>query len=64
VRYTALAQEHPEHAHRLLELLEEDTAERWHYYTQLAAMERKAPEPVDAEPETPEAVRHRPKGGR
>ncbi len=47
VRYTALAQEHPEHAHRLLELLEEDTAERWHYYTQMASVERKAPEPAD-----------------
>ncbi|HTT91359.1 MAG TPA: pyruvate:ferredoxin (flavodoxin) oxidoreductase [Acidimicrobiales bacterium] len=44
VRYTALAREDPEHAHRLLELLEEDTAERWHYYTQLAGVERKAPE--------------------
>jgi pyruvate-ferredoxin/flavodoxin oxidoreductase len=51
VRYTALAQEHPEHAHRLLELLEEDTAERWHYYTQLAAVERRAPEPAGPERE-------------
>ena len=46
VRYTALAREHPEHAHRLLELLQADTSERWHYYTQLAEMERTAPEPA------------------
>ena len=74
VRYTALAREHPEHAHRLLELLEEDTAERWHYYTQLAGMERKAPDPVDPDPgdadlagaeaEPGEAVLRRPKGAR
>ncbi|HXW82222.1 MAG TPA: pyruvate:ferredoxin (flavodoxin) oxidoreductase, partial [Acidimicrobiales bacterium] len=50
-RYTSLAQEHPEHAHRLMELLESDTAERWHYYHQLAEIERKAPEGADQEHE-------------
>jgi pyruvate-ferredoxin/flavodoxin oxidoreductase len=64
VRYTALAQEHPEHAHRLLELLEEDTAERWHYYTQLAGVERKAPEPPDDEHEDHGEAGCRPKGAR
>ncbi|HTW10453.1 MAG TPA: pyruvate:ferredoxin (flavodoxin) oxidoreductase [Acidimicrobiales bacterium] len=48
VRYTALAQQHPDHARRLIELLQEDTKERWHYYSQLAAMDRKAPEHDDA----------------
>jgi pyruvate-ferredoxin/flavodoxin oxidoreductase len=49
VRYTTLAQEHPGHAHRLMELLESDTAERWRYYHQLAEIERKAPEGADEE---------------
>ncbi|HTV10321.1 MAG TPA: pyruvate:ferredoxin (flavodoxin) oxidoreductase [Acidimicrobiales bacterium] len=46
VRYTTLAREHPEHARHLVELLQADTSERWHYYTQLAGMERRAPEPA------------------
>lgn len=40
VRYSALTRGTDEHAHRLLEMREEDTAERWHYYSQLAGMER------------------------
>jgi len=40
VRFASLARRDPELAARLLELLEADTAERWRYYSQLAAMER------------------------
>jgi len=46
VRYRSLARENPEEAEHLLELLQADTTERWHYYSQLAAMERRAPEPA------------------
>ena len=44
VRYTSLEREQPEHAHHLLKLLQSDTTERWHYYSQLAGVERQAPE--------------------
>ena len=48
-RYTSLARQDADHAKRLFELLEADTAERWRYYSQLAAMERTVPEIPEGE---------------
>ncbi len=42
VRYASLARRDPQHAARLLKLLEADVSERWRYYQQLAGMERTA----------------------
>ena len=44
VRYTSLEREQPQRAQHLLQLLQADTTERWHYYSQLATVERQAPE--------------------
>jgi pyruvate-ferredoxin/flavodoxin oxidoreductase len=46
-RYRVLAREHPDQAQHMLELLQADTGERWHYYSQLAGMERRAPEHLE-----------------
>jgi pyruvate-ferredoxin/flavodoxin oxidoreductase len=47
VRYASLARQDADHAKRLMQLLEADTAERWRYYNQLASMERTVPEVLD-----------------
>jgi pyruvate-ferredoxin/flavodoxin oxidoreductase len=49
VRYTSLMRQDPEQGKRLVELLEADTAERWRYYSQLAAMERTVHEMPEVE---------------
>jgi len=42
-RFAVLERTHPERARELGELLQADADERWHYYTQLAAMHRSIP---------------------
>ncbi|MFA4964429.1 MAG: pyruvate:ferredoxin (flavodoxin) oxidoreductase [Thermoleophilia bacterium] len=39
-RFAILARTHPERSERLLELIQADVDERWHYYEQLAAIKR------------------------
>ncbi|MDA8295089.1 MAG: pyruvate:ferredoxin (flavodoxin) oxidoreductase [Actinomycetota bacterium] len=48
VRYASLARSDPARASELVELLQQDTEERWRYYRQLAGLERTMHEP-DAE---------------
>jgi pyruvate-ferredoxin/flavodoxin oxidoreductase len=52
-RYAILGRTHPERADRLATLVQADVDERWHYYEQLAAMERAVPHEPDpaAQPE-------------
>ena len=52
-RFAMLTRSNPEHAERLLELAQRDIDDQWHYYEQLAGVERQvlraselAPEPV------------------
>ncbi|HUB69935.1 MAG TPA: pyruvate:ferredoxin (flavodoxin) oxidoreductase [Acidimicrobiales bacterium] len=40
VRFAALARAHPDHAKELADLLQKDVDERWHYYQQLAGVQR------------------------
>jgi pyruvate-ferredoxin/flavodoxin oxidoreductase len=49
VRYRALARERPDQAQHMLDLLQADTAERWRYYSQLAGVERRAPEHLEVD---------------
>ena len=49
-RFAILQRTHPERAERLAELAQADVDERWHYYSQLAGIARRAPAP-DVEPE-------------
>ncbi|MET1133533.1 MAG: pyruvate:ferredoxin (flavodoxin) oxidoreductase, partial [Aeromicrobium sp.] len=42
-RFAALTRAHPERAHELAVLLQADADERWHYYSQLATIERAVP---------------------
>ena len=42
-RYAVLGRTHPERAEHLAALVQADVDERWHYYQQLAAMERAIP---------------------
>ncbi len=42
-RFATLARSDPERAEQLLELAQADADARWHYYEQLAEIERKAP---------------------
>jgi pyruvate-ferredoxin/flavodoxin oxidoreductase len=46
-RYAILERTHPERAARLASLVQADVDERWHYYEQLAAMERAIPHEPD-----------------
>jgi pyruvate-ferredoxin/flavodoxin oxidoreductase len=46
-RYAILGRTHPERAARLASLVQADVDERWHYYEQLAAMERAVPHEPD-----------------
>ena len=46
-RYAVLHRTHPERAARLASLVQADVDERWHYYEQLAAMERAVPHESD-----------------
>jgi pyruvate-ferredoxin/flavodoxin oxidoreductase len=46
-RYAILGRTHPERAERLASLVQADVDERWHYYEQLAAMERAIPHEPD-----------------
>jgi pyruvate-ferredoxin/flavodoxin oxidoreductase len=48
-RFGMLAGKDADLADRLLELAQDDVDERWHYYEQLAAVERTAPHAVDDE---------------
>jgi len=50
-RFAILTRTHPELAERLLLQAQADVDERWRYYTQLAAIERKAPLSADTDPE-------------
>ena len=42
-RFAVLARTHPERAAELAELAQADADERWHYYEQLAGVERTVP---------------------
>jgi pyruvate-ferredoxin/flavodoxin oxidoreductase len=55
-RYAMLARSDPERAHRLLEAAQRDVDERWRWYSQLAGLERSAPD-IDgvAAPHAPDA---------
>jgi pyruvate-ferredoxin/flavodoxin oxidoreductase len=46
-RYAILGRTHPERAERLVALVQADVDERWHYYQQLAAMQRAVPHEPD-----------------
>jgi len=50
-RFAVLARTHPERAAQLAALAQADVDERWHYYTQLAGIERSVPHVPDVEPE-------------
>jgi pyruvate-ferredoxin/flavodoxin oxidoreductase len=43
-RFAMLARSDPEHARRLFELAQNDIDDRWHYYEQMAGVEREIPE--------------------
>jgi len=43
-RFTMLARSEPERARHLLALAQADIDERWHYYEQLAGVERSVPQ--------------------
>jgi pyruvate-ferredoxin/flavodoxin oxidoreductase len=57
-RYAMLSRANPEHARELVALAQADVDERWRYYEQLAAVERRLPTaaelPSDAPDEEPE----------
>ena len=44
-RYAMLARSDPDRANMLLDLAQADIDERWHYYEQLASLERQVPHP-------------------
>jgi len=48
-RYAMLARSDPERSAQLLDLAQADITERWHYYEQLAGLERQVPQVIDAE---------------
>ena len=50
-RFAVLARTHPDRAEALAALAQADVDERWHYYEQLAAIERTVPHVSDVEPE-------------
>jgi len=50
-RYAILGRTHPETAAHLGALVQADVDERWHYYEQLAGMERTIPHEPEPEPE-------------
>jgi pyruvate-ferredoxin/flavodoxin oxidoreductase len=53
-RFSMLARTHPDRAHQLEALAQQDADERWRYYSQLAGLERTVPHeqlPPDDEPE-------------
>ncbi len=55
-RFAVLARSKPEESERLLKLAQADIDERWHYYSQLAAIEHVAGEPAEeAEPSDEES---------
>ncbi len=45
-RFAMLFRSRPEHAEKLLELAQRDVDERWHYYEQLAGVDRSTPAPA------------------
>jgi pyruvate-ferredoxin/flavodoxin oxidoreductase len=49
-RFAILGRTHPARAERLLTLAQADIDERWHYYQQLAAIERRLPSGSGDEP--------------
>jgi pyruvate-ferredoxin/flavodoxin oxidoreductase len=53
-RYAMLFRSHPERAERLLDLAQADVDERWHYYEQLAQVERRVPHAGPDEEEPPD----------
>jgi pyruvate-ferredoxin/flavodoxin oxidoreductase len=50
-RFAILARTHPDRARELAALAQADVDERWRYYSQLAAMERRVPNVSGIEPE-------------
>ena len=50
-RFAVLARTHPERAAELAELAQADADERWHYYEQLAGVERTVPHLHEPDPE-------------
>jgi len=59
-RFAMLQRSRPEDAERLLELAQEDVDERWHFYEQLAGVERVAPGEMATNGDAPSGNGHRP----
>jgi pyruvate-ferredoxin/flavodoxin oxidoreductase len=57
-RFAVLARTHPERAAELAELAQADADERWHYYQQLAGIERTIPHRHRLDPEEREGTSH------